>query len=284
MQTSLLNYYRYTHFKLNNISQTKLETPFCTTKEKISLEEDELTENVKLFLERFRKYLPKKEKENDMSHCIKESMRKLERKNLYEKYITSIYIILNKEEIRKNRNLLRGINMVFIRALIKEKQNLEKTIFALNNNLNSIYININIFIGLLINIISIFEIFDIKNFVKNNFKPKLNDIYIFLKNYLIPNFIYPNPIYANISLDFLLKKIESLLLKIKAQEECYLLSQDIFNFLKNENEKFLSKKRMRGSSQSKKNTKNKKNKRVSFDLNKNVIHIFNKDEIIAKLV
>ena len=89
MQTSLLNYYKYTHFKLNNISQTKLETPFCTTKEKISLEEDELTENVKLFLERFRKYLPKKEKEkeNDMSHCIKESMRKLERKNLYEKYI-----------------------------------------------------------------------------------------------------------------------------------------------------------------------------------------------------
>ena len=239
---------------------------------------------MKLFLERFRKYLPKKEKENDMSHCIKESMRKLERKNLYEKYITSIYIILNKEEIRKNRNLLKEINMVFIRALIKEKQNLEKKIFVLNNNLNSIYININIFIGLLINIISIFEIFDIKNFVKNNFKSKLNDTYIFLKNYLIPNFIYPNPIYANISLDFLLKKIESLLLKIKAQEECYLLSQDIFNFLKNENEKFLSKKRMRGSSQSKKNTKNKKNKRVSFDLNKNVIHIFNKDEIIAKLV
>ena len=254
MQTSLLDFYSYTRFyQLQNDLEGK-------------------TNNISI----------SNPKGKEIYSYLEDIIKKSEEKNLYEKYATSINLIMNKDQMELNKDLSEEMYMSLINWITIEKNNLEKNLL-LNKNLN-IYININIFIGFLINIISIFEIFDIKNFVKNNFKSKLNDIYIFLKNYLILNFIYPNPIYANISLDFLLKKIESLLLKIKAQEECYLLSQDIFKFLKNENEKFLSKKRMRGSSQSKKNTKNKKNKRVSFDLNKNVIHIFNKDEIIAKLV
>ena len=264
MQSSLLDYFSYAHTTLiaNNIE--KLEMPKCT-KEEIRLKEEEKI-NI----------------ENNMNHYIKESIKNLEEKNIYEKYRISIYIIINKERIKNNRNLLEKIIISFIGALYEEKIKLEKIILVLNNNLNSILININIFIGLLINIIKLLEIFGIKNFSKKLVN-KLNDIFIFLKYYLIPNFISLNPFYKNISLDFLLKKIENLFTQLKTQEECYQLSQTILNFLGNKQAKFLSKKTKRDNINSEQGI-TYSNKKVKFDLDKIVIYKYDKDEIISKIV
>lgn len=293
MQTSLTDYYRYTHFKLDNNSQNKLETSFCSEKD-ISLEEDELTGLEEIFQKRFQKYLPKKEKENDISNCIKESIRRFERKNLYEKYIISIYIILNKEEIKKNRNCLKDINIVFIRALIEEKKNLEKKIFVLNNNLNSIYININIFIGLLINLINLLEISNItiNNLIKNQFIKKLNILFNFLKCCLIPNFININPKYKEVSLKFLIKKFEKILSKWKKQADCYELSQKIIDFFGKRKSSLLGKKKLRentndddinnSSTESGENfIKDLNNKKVEFDLHENETYYYDQNDIVS---
>ena len=263
MQTSLLDYYKYAHINLMTNYINKLNVPKCS-KNEISIKEEERTDIDK-----------------NLNDFIKEVLKKLREANLYQKYSVSIFLVLNKERIENNENLLKEIKISFINALFDEKNKLEKTL-VLNKNLNSILININIFIGLLINIINLLETFGIKSF-SQNLVNNLNDIFIFLKNNLIPNFISLNPFYKNISLDFLLKKIEKLLSKLKIKEECYQLSRNILNFLGNEKTKFLSKKMKRD------NLNNIDeiidiNKIVKFDLDKNIIYRYDQDEIISKIV
>lgn len=265
MQTSLLDYYNYEHINIMTNYINNLKVP-KHSKNEISLKEEEISDI-----------------ERNYNDYIKETIKKLRENNLYEKYSISIYIVINKERIKNNENLLKDIKISFVNALYEEKKNLEKTFLVLNNNLNSIIlININIFIGLLINIINLFETFGIKSFSQNSVN-KLNDIFIFLKNYLIPNFISLNPLYKNISLDFLLKKIEKLLSKLKIKEECYQLSRNILNYLGNEKAKFLSKKKKR-ENQNNLDEIIDINKKVKFDLDKNIIYEYDKDEIISKKV
>ena len=185
--------------------------------------------------------------------------------------------------------------MEFIRALIKEKQNLEKKIFILNNNLNIIYININIFIGLLINIINLLETSNvtINYLIKNKFIQKLNSIYTFLKSYLIPNFININPTYKDISLKFITKKFEKILSKWKKQKDCYELSQKIYDFFGKKKSSFLGKKKLRDNSSDEEFNnstmesvetfaKDKNDKKVKFDMEQNEIYYYNQNEKISK--
>jgi len=291
MQASLLDSYSSDDSALFRVS----------SKEKIninelSLEEEELNCTKVIFREKFEKYIPKIDTEKEMISFLETT----EERNLYEKYIASIYFNLNKKEIKDKKNLMKEININLINWLTKEKNNLDKFIIESlgKNNLNSIYININIFIGLLINFINLLEIFGIKNFtksilIKNNFKTKLNDINNFLKNYLIPNFIKTNPKYNTMSLNFLLKKIEKILSKLKKQEECYELGKKIYDIIKVKKNNILGRKTLRENDISSSNDENdmnstnessedKKNKKVTFDLNKNVVYYFDQNEIICK--
>ena len=290
METSILDCYSSANSDLfKTSSKVKIDI------NELSLEEEELNYTQIIFRDKFEKYIPKKHTEKEINSFLATTKEK----NLYEKYIASVYFILNKEKIKDKKNLMKEINISLINWLTKEKNNLEKIIESLNkNNLNSIYININIFIGLLINIINLLEIFGIKNFtksilIKNNFKTKLNDINIFLKNYVIPNFINTNPIYNTISLNFLFKKIEKILLKLKKQEECYELGKKIYDIIKVKKNNILGRKKLRENDINSSNdeddlnstnesSEDKKNKKVKFDLDKNVVYYFDQNEIICK--
>ena len=290
MQTSLTDFYPTIHSEL-----LRTTSKIKTNTNELSLEEKESNYTKAIFREKFEKYIPKKDTEKEINNFLETTKEK----NLYEKYIASVYFILTKEKIKVKKNLVKEININLINWLIKEKNNLEKIIESLNkNNLNSIYININIFIGLLINIINLLEIFGIKNFtksilIKNNFKTKLNDINNFLKNYIIPNFINKNPLYNTISLNFLFKKIEKILSKLKKQEECYELGKKIYDIFENKKNNILGRKKLRENDTNNSNDEedinstnesieDKKNKKVKFELNKNIVYYYDQDEIICK--
>ena len=290
MQTSLTDFYPTIHSEL-----LRTTSKIKTNTNELSLEEKESNYTKAIFREKFEKYIPKKDTEKEINNFLEITKEK----NLYEKYIASVYFILTKEKIKVKKNLVKEININLINWLIKEKNNLEKIIESLNkNNLNSIYININIFIGLLINIINLLEIFGIKNFtksilIKNNFKTKLNDINNFLKNYIIPNFINKNPLYNTISLNFLFKKIEKILSKLKKQEECYELGKKIYDIFENKKNNILGRKKLRENDTNNSNDEedinstnesieDKKNKKVKFELNKNIVYYYDQDEIICK--
>ena len=265
MQTSLLDYYSYSRFyQLQKVLEEKVN-------------DISLTNPIG----------------KEMNSYFKDIIKKSEEKNLYEKYATSINLIMNKDKIELNKDAFEEMNMSLINWLIIEKNNLEK-ILVLNNNLN-IYININIFIGLLINIINFLETSNltINYLIKNKFIQKLNSIYTFLKCYLIPNFININPTYKNISLKFLTKKFEKILSKWKKQKDCYELSQKIFDFFGNKKSSFLGKKKLRDNSSDEEFNnstmesvetfaKDKNDKKVKFDMDQNETYYYNQDEKIAK--
>ena len=214
MQTSLLDYYSYSRFyQLQKVLEEKVN-------------DINLTNPIG----------------KELNSYFEDIIKKSEEKNLYEKYATSINLIMNKDKIELNKDAFEEMNMSLINWLIIEKNNLEK-ILVLNNNLN-IYININIFIGLLINIINFLETSNltINYLIKNKFIQKLNSIYTFLKSYLIPNFININPTYKDISLKFITKKFEKILSKWKKQKDCYELSQKIYDFFGKKKSSFLGKK------------------------------------------
>ena len=265
MQTSLLDYYSYTRlYQLQNVLEEKAND----------------LNNIN-------------PKEKEMNSYFKDIIKKLEEKNLYEKYAASINLIMNKDKIELNKALLDEVYLSLINWLTIEKNNLEKNIL-LNNNLN-IYININIFIGLLINIINFLETSNItiNYLIKNKFIQKLNSIYTFLKSYLIPNFININPTYKNISLKFLTKKFEKILSKWKKQKDCYELSQKIFDFFGNKKSSFLGKKKLRDNSSDEEFNnstmesletfaKDKNDKKVEFDIGQNETYYYNQNEKIAE--
>jgi len=292
MQTLLFNNNAYIY---SNIYTTIEKENYVNS---LSLEENELISDKTILRKKLEKYFPKNDTKKEVNKYIIDTMKKSEEKSLSEKYIFSIYIILNKEKITRNENIIQEMHINLVDWLIKEKNQLEQLIL-LNNSLN-IYININIFIGLLINIINLFEFFSTKTFTKtclfkNGYNQKLNDIYTFLKCYLIPNFLNINPRYNKISLEFLFKKIENILLKWKNQEECFELSKKICELLANNNKNYLGKKTLRESGSNltddelynstiestESRDKDKTIKRVRFAMDKNETIFYDQNEAIA---
>ena len=265
MQTSLLDYYSEArHYKL-----------------KKSTEQNKNNVN------------SEKSSENQIQLYFREIMKKYGEKNLFEKYAISINIIMNKDIITEDKDFLQEICKSLIDWLLIEKRTLEKTLLELNNNLN-IYININVFIGLLINIINLLELSNItiKYLIKNQFIQNLFVLYNFLKCYLIPNFIIVNPSYEKISLQFLIKKIEKILSKWKKQKECFELSQKILDFFGKKKTSLLGKKKLRDNSSEEdlansstesveNDARDKNNKRVKFEINQNAIYYYNQNDKIA---
>ena len=190
---------------------------------------------------------------------------------------------------------------MLINWLLEEKKYVEIELLE-NNNINYF----NIYIGLLINIISIFEILPIKSkdLFEFNFCVKFFKIYKFVKLNINLN--------INVSLSFLINKIEKILKKWDNQMECYYLAKNIKNYNEKREQALLGKKIKRSNFDEEKDdtetdsssdrgesnndyklgglfniNKNKvinKNKKVSFDLDNNKKIFFDKDNKVSDLL
>lgn len=258
-----------------------------------------LQEAICTYKQLFSELIPKIDSEKEIHKYILETMKIEDEMQLYERYIFSIYIAMNKhllnDDIKKDI-LEEEFHLTLMNWLVEEKR---IVVNELDEN-NNIY-NFNIFIGLSINIITIFEILPIKssdlsqfNFYKKLFK--LNKFVILNKN-----------ININISLSFLINKIENILKKWKIQTNCYSLAKKIKTFNEKKEKKFLGKKTLRhtelkeredteadscsdrGESTPgcksgglfKNNMGVKKNKKVNFDLDKNQTFFYDEKEKVA---
>ena len=124
---------------------------------RISTLEEAITEYYKLFSER----LPKKRSKREIHKYILDNLKIEDELDLNERYIFSIYISMNKDLL--NKEIKKDImEEEFHLTLMKWLQE-EKTLVADEISENKNIYNFNIFIGLLINIISLFEILPIKS-------------------------------------------------------------------------------------------------------------------------
>ena len=247
-------------------------------------------EAICIYKQLFSELIPKIDSEKEIHKYILETMKIEDEMELYERYIFSIYIVMNKHLLNndiKKDILDEEVHLTLMNWLVEEKR---FVVNELDEN-NNIY-NFNIFIGLLINIITIFHF----NFYKKLFK--LNKFVILNKNININ---------INISLSFLINKIENILKKWKIQLDCFNLAKRIKTFNEKKEKKFLGKKTLRhteikeredteadscsdrGESTTVrksgglliKNMGVKKNKKVNFDLNKNQTIFYDEKEKVA---
>jgi hypothetical protein len=242
--------------------------------------------------------------------------------DLNEKYICSFYLVMNKHLLSKEtiKDIIdEEFHLTLMKWLRGEKHYIKDDINEMkdsnsntNTNTNTNNYNFNIYIGLLINIISLFEILPIKSsdLVEFNFYEKLFKLNKFVK--------FKLSVFIKVSLSFLTDKMENLLQKWKTQEECYNLSKNIILFTKSKEKSLLGKKTKRnnniekdkeeteadseeGASSVKRNSgnsnkpklgglfvKNKnnlnKNKKVNFDLQNNKIIFFDKEDKVSSLL
>ena len=315
---------------------------------RISTLEEAIIEYYKLFSER----LPKKKSKREIHKYILDKMKIEDELDLNERYIFSIYISLNKDllnkeikkdimeeefhltlmkwlqeekalvadEISENKNIYNFnifigllINIISLFEILPIKSsdlfefNLYKKLFKLNKfvqlnkNKNKNIYNFNIFIGLLINIISLFEILPIKT-------SDLFEFNLYKKLFKLNKFVKLNKnININVSLSFLINKIEKILKKWKNKMECYELAQQIQKYNEKKETKFIGRKKKRNEIilKDKEDTeadscsdrgespilhklgglfnKNKahKQKKVIFDLENSQILFFDKEEKVS---
>ena len=252
----------------------------------------------------FTQNMPKTESSQEIHKYILETMRKEDEMDLTEKYIFSIYLSMNihllTKEIKKDI-LEEELHLVLINWLVEEKYFVEEEI---NEDKNNIY-SFSIYIGLLINIISLFEILPIKTSDLSEFK-------FYKKLFKINKFVKLNiNLIINISLSFFINKIENILKKWETKLDCLYLAKNIEKYLKNKNKLFLGKKTKRnivdkevdetetdsasdrGESYNEDNKfklgglfikKKRINKKVKFDLEKNKTIFFDKEENVSNLL
>jgi hypothetical protein len=264
---------------------------------RISTLEEAITEYYKLFSEK----LPKKRSKREIHKYILDTMKIEDELDLNERYIFSIYISMNKDLLNKEikKDIMEEEFHVTLMKWLQEEKALVADEISENKN---IY-NFNIFIGLLINIISLFEILPIKSsdLFEFNLYKKLFKLNKFVK-------LYKN-ININVSLSFLINKIEKILKKWKKKMECYELAQQIQKYNEKKETKFIGKKKKRNEiilkdkedteadscsdrsespilhklgglfNQNKAHTH--KQKKVSFDLENNQILFFDKEEKVS---
>ena len=196
-----------------------------------------LKDAIAIYKKAFADKIPKTDSSREIHKYIIETIKKEDEMDLNEKYIFSIYLAMNKhllnEEIKKDI-MEEEFHLVLINWLYEEKYYVEDLLNE-NNNSNNIK-NFNIYIGLLINIISIFEILHIKSKDLCEFK-------FYKKLFKINNFVKLNiNININISLSFLINKIEKILKKWDNQIECYYLAKNIKNYNEKREQALLGKK------------------------------------------
>ena len=270
-------------------------------KENSGLKITSLAEAIDIYYKLFSERIPKKETKKEIHKYIIEQMKKEDELDLNEKYIFSIYIAMNKhllsKEIKKDI-LEEEFHLTLMKWLMEERKLVADEIYENKN----IY-NFNIFIGLLINIISLLEILPIKS-------SDLFEFNLYKKLFKLNKFVQLNKNKnKNISLSFLINKIENILQKWKTQMDCYELAQKIQKFNEKKKEiKFLKKKKKRNEMiiRDKEDTeadsssdrepsmeyklgglfiKNKykimKQKKVNFDFNNNQIFFFDKEEKVS---
>ena len=269
-----------------------------------------LKDAIAIYKKAFADKIPKTDSSQEIHKYIIETIKKEDEMDLNEKYIFSIYLAMNKhllnEEIKKDI-MEEEFHLVLINWLYEEKYYVEDLLNE-NNNSNNIK-NFNIYIGLLINIISIFEILHIKSKDLCEFK-------FYKKLFKINNFVKLNiNININISLSFLINKIEKLLKKWDTQTNCFYLAKSIKSFNETKKVNLLGRKTKRsiekdrdkedteaesGSDRGESNwencteskfgglfVKNKnslnKTKKVNFDLESNKTIVFDNEEKVSNL-
>lgn len=263
-----------------------------------------LKEAINIYKKIFSERIPKIDSKKEIYKYIISTMKKEDEMDLNDKYIFSIYIALNKQLLNKSikKDILEEeFHLMLINWLLEEKKYVEIELLE-NNNINYF----NIYIGLLINIISIFEILPIKSkdLFEFNFCAKLFKIYKFVKLNINLN--------INVSLSFLINKIENILKKWDNQIECYYLAKNIKNYNEKREQALLGKKIKRSNFDEEKDdtetdsssdrgesnndyklgglfniNKNKvinKNKKVSFDFDNNKKIFFDKDNKVSDLL
>ena len=187
----------------------------------------------------FADKIPKEDSEEEIHKYILDVMKKEDEMDLCERYVCSIYLVMNKhllnEEIKKDM-VEEEFHLSVVNWLAEGRGTLEED---MADNFSLKYFNI--YIALLFNIISLLEILPIKvgDILEFNFYSKLFKLNNFVK-------LYKN-ININISLSFLINKIDQLLGKWKIQIDCYHLAETIQNFTaeKSKNKFFLGKKTKR---------------------------------------
>ena len=154
----------------------------------------------------FLENIPKADPSQEILNYILEIMKREDKMDLNEKYICSIYLAMNRHLLTKEIKediLEEEFHLVLINWLVEERYLVEDEINENKNNINSFII----YIGLLINIISLFEILPIKAGDLSEFK-------FYKKLFKINKFVKLNiNLIINISLSFFIKKIESILKK-----------------------------------------------------------------------
>jgi len=244
------------------------------------------------FKELFKNMLPKINNKEDIHRYILEIIKKEDQMDLNEKYISSICLVMNKHLLTKEiiEDILEEeFHLTLMNWLRKEKKVIQKANKNNENNEN-IYYQFNIFIGLLINIVTLFEIFPIKS-------SELSQFNFYKKLFKLNKFI--NLKLLNHSFPFL-KSLNNLLIKWKNQIDYFNLSKAIQNFIllgkklkrqtfattdKNKKNKKDEKDKSETDADSEekevsniKNRINKYHKKVIFDLEKNEIFPFDKEK------
>ena len=262
---------------------------------RISTLEEAITEYYKLFSER----LPKKKSKREIHKYILDKMKIEDELDLNERYIFSIYISLNKDLL--NKEIKKDIMEEELHLTLMKWLQEEKALVADEISENKNIYNFNIFIGLLINIISLFEILPIKT-------SDLFEFNLYKKLFKLNKFVKLNKnININVSLSFLINKIEKILKKWKNKMECYELAQQIKKYNEKKETKFIGRKKKRNEIilKDKEDTeadscsdrgespilhklgglfnKNKahKQKKVIFDLENSQILFFDKEEKVS---
>ena len=295
------------------------ETESMINKEKNNLGLISIEEAYMEFKKRYSDILPTIDSEQEIHYYILDIMKNDNEMDLNEKYICSFYLAMNKHLLSKEmiKDILdEEFHLTLMKWLRREKHYIKDDLNEIqdsNSNIksNTNNYNFNIYIGLLINIISLFEILPIKSsdLVEFNFYEKLFKLNKFVK--------FKLSVFIKISISFLTDKIDNLLQKWKTQEECYNLSKNIILFTKT-NEKYLLGKKTKRSDNAEKDkeeteadseegassvkrdsvtcsktklgglfVKNKnnlnKNKKVNFDLSNNKIIFFDKEDKASSL-
>ena len=262
---------------------------------RISTLEEAITEYYKLFSER----LTKKKSKREIHKYILDKMKIEDELDLNERYIFSIYISLNKDLL--NKEIKKDIMEEELHLTLMKWLQEEKALVADEISENKNIYNFNIFIGLLINIISLFEILPIKT-------SDLFEFNLYKKLFKLNKFVKLNKnININVSLSFLINKIEKILKKWKNKMECYELAQQIKKYNEKKETKFIGRKKKRNEIilKDKEDTeadscsdrgespilhklgglfnKNKahKQKKVIFDLENSQILFFDKEEKVS---
>jgi len=266
----------------NNIQDTKIKQDEMTIKRNENVNCNQIvTSSLITFKELFKNMLPKINDKEDIHRYVLEIIKKEDKMDLNEKYISSICLVMNKHLLTKEiiEDILEEeFHLTLMNWLRKEKKVIQK----LNENNENICCRFNIFIGLLINIVTLFEIFPIKS-------SELSQFNFYKKLFKINKFI--NLKLLNHSFPFL-QSLNNLLIKWKNQIDYFNLSKAIQDFTllhkKFKRQAFTKKdekdKRETDADSEEKEVSNikhrinKYHKNVIFDLEKNEIFTYDEEK------